>query len=59
MICEFPFCIYNQDNQCALDEISINAYGVCDDAIYFNISEYELSDYKKRTLEKYDSYSVE
>ena len=56
MICEFHFCIYNENNQCILDEISINESGICDCAIYPEIDDEYLKQCKQTELKKYGSY---
>lgn len=56
MICEFPFCIYNKDNKCTIDEVRINAYGVCDCALYPTIDKMYLDYCKKKELKLYERY---
>lgn len=56
MKCEFKFCIYNENNKCTLDEISVNFYGVCDSALYVEIDEETLEKSKMQTKETYHSY---
>jgi hypothetical protein len=52
--CEFDFCIYNESGKCDLEEININAYGMCEECMLPNIPENILNKYKKKLLDKFE-----
>lgn len=54
MKCENDFCIYWQDGECVLEDISIDIGGRCDDCIYVNIPEEQLKIARKEILDRYD-----
>ena len=49
MKCEFDYCIYNSDYFCTLNEIEVNAWGMCDCCILVSISKEELELLKEGT----------
>jgi hypothetical protein len=49
MRCEFSFCIYNKNAKCILDEVEINAFGMCDDCIIVSVN----ADFIDAEKEKY------
>jgi len=51
MKCEFVYCIYNEDSLCVLEEIRINALGMCEECIMVTIAEEKLKIMKERDLE--------
>ncbi len=51
--CEFELCIYQHLGFCLLDDIHINAYGMCEDAMLVEIPHYLLDRYKRQHREKY------
>ncbi len=48
LTCTFDLCIYQEDGKCTLNEISINNYGMCDEAIVITLPEDELSRLKQK-----------
>lgn len=50
MNCENNYCVYNSENKCILDEISIDAVGMCAECIYPNIDKQILDKYKNKFL---------
>lgn len=48
MKCEFDLCVYNQDSNCTLDEISINQLGMCEDCMIVELDENMLEQEKQR-----------
>ncbi len=54
MQCENEFCIYWEDGECILEDISIDIGGRCDDCIYVNIPEEQLKTARKEILDKYE-----
>ncbi len=53
MRCENVFCIYWVNNNCGLDEISLDIQGNCQDCIYVDIKEEELENHRQKLLRKY------
>lgn len=53
MRCENSFCIYWKENNCILEEITINPIGLCDDCILVNIEEDVLNQKRKELLDLY------
>ena len=52
VLCENFFCLYNEKEECCLDEIELDVCGCCKSCIYVNIPEAELSKRKKEQIEK-------
>ena len=52
MKCGFDYCIYNDKFCCILEEINVNAWGVCDECIIVTITEEELKILKEKQLTK-------
>ena len=48
MICYASLCVYNEDEECRLGEITINELGMCDDYIMPEIPKDVLESCKKR-----------
>ena len=46
MECENIFCVYQKDNKCKLDKITLDIQGNCTSCIYVNINEKTLDNYK-------------
>ncbi len=46
MMCENIFCIYWNDNNCILENISLDIQGKCNECIYVNISDDKLLKYR-------------
>lgn len=44
--CGFGYCVYQEDDRCTLDNIRINQYGMCNDALIINIPSQILNEYK-------------
>lgn len=53
MNCEFYLCIYNYANQCILNEIEINVYGMCDSCVLIDIPESVIDELKQNKLDNY------
>lgn len=51
--CENYLCIYQKNNQCILDNISLDELGMCDQCIYVDVEEGELNTIKKKMLDYY------
>ena len=49
--CENILCIYQSNNRCILDSISVDGLGMCTECIYPNIDK-EILDHAKITLLK-------
>ena len=58
MICENNFCIYWEDDNCILDEISLNTFGCCEECICVNIEEEYLKIKRKELLDKYEKEAL-
>jgi len=50
MQCLFNFCIYNKDQKCTLNEISIDTMGMCGECIPVNFDSSFLEAEKKRQV---------
>lgn len=50
MKCEYVLCIYKENGQCTVSEVSINTLGMCDGAITATIPPEDLLRYKTETL---------
>ena len=50
MLCDTSLCIYWNEGNCILNEISIDSLGMCDSCIYVDIDEAELSKLLKKQL---------
>ncbi len=57
MNCENYFCIYWSEDNCLLDEISLDVMGICKSCIYLNIDKIILEAYRKDTLDKIEEES--
>ena len=55
MNCKNFFCIYQKDEKCLLDEISVNICGMCEDCIYANIPEDILESEKEKLRKKFET----
>ena len=53
MRCENNFCIYCDNNQCILENISLTANGTCSDCIHINIDDDILKSEKQKLLNKF------
>ena len=51
MYCENYLCIYQDNERCTIDEISLDVMGMCTSCIYPNIEDKVLKELKKETLE--------
>ncbi|MBQ6815930.1 MAG: hypothetical protein IJP26_01680 [Clostridia bacterium] len=56
MECENLFCIYQENNHCILNEITLDIVGQCDSCIYVEIPKFELENYKIQLRNKLKSY---
>lgn len=54
MTCYNNFCIYEKENNCILDTITLNETGMCLECININIPEEIINREKMILLEKYD-----
>ena len=52
MKCEVDYCIYNREFLCTVDEIDINALGMCDACIIISFDKAFLEKEKKRQLDE-------
>ena len=50
MKCENNYCIYQYEDKCILDEISIDSLGMCTECIYPDIDEKTLNEAKTKNL---------
>ncbi len=50
MTCENIFCIYQRNNECILEEISLDIIGICDNCIYVDIDTKMLNELKENQL---------
>ena len=50
MKCENNYCIYQYEDKCILDEISIDGLGMCAECIYPDIDEKTLNEAKTKNL---------
>ncbi len=55
MECSNFFCIYQKDDKCMLDEISLDICGRCQECIYPNIPTYILEAEKEALRKKFDT----
>ena len=53
MNCENKFCVYQYNENCVLDKVSIDHSGMCTECIYLDIDEEILNEAKLKLLEKY------
>lgn len=53
MRCEQRFCIYNDEDECLLDEIEVNVIGMCDSFILVPISKKTLKTAKNQLLSEF------
>lgn len=53
MKCENEFCVYQENSECILKEISLDIMGQCMDCIYVNIDEQTISNAKQKFRDKY------
>ena len=52
MQCENLFCIYWAENECVLDDITLDIKGICQSCIYVNIQESDLRSCRYKKLQK-------
>ena len=52
MKCEFDYCIYNKEYACILDEIQIDALGICASCEIVVIQKEIVEKYKKARLDE-------
>ena len=52
MQCENLYCIYWADNECVLENITLNIKGICQSCIYAEIEEGILHQRRKQALRK-------
>ena len=45
--CDFDYCIYNKKYKCTLDEINVNAFGMCEDCVLVHLDEKLLEKQKQ------------
>lgn len=50
MNCENCFCIYYENGQCLLENISLNILGMCENCVYINIDEEILHKEREKGL---------
>lgn len=56
MKCENLFCLYEENGNCILDEISLDIIGQCTDCIYVDIPQKDLNKFKSIHLKKMKDY---
>lgn len=54
MHCECDLCIYNQNNFCILDEITVSVSGACDNCVFVSLPEAYLEKQKNIQLDRLD-----
>ena len=52
MQCENIFCIYWEENECILDNITLDIKGICQSCIYVDVQKNELLGYRRKSLQK-------
>lgn len=52
MQCDNIFCVYWSKEKCALEEITLNAYGTCESCIYVDIDEKLLERKREEFFER-------
>ena len=56
MNCENKFCIYWDDDCCALNEVSLDILGTCTSCIYVDIDDKTLKEEREKALKRIDYY---
>jgi len=51
MDCEKEYCIYNMDNRCRFEKVTINSLGMCDDSVLISLDKGFLAKEKARQLQ--------
>ena len=51
--CENYFCIYEKDGKCVLEEVEIDAHGVCGDCVYPCVDFEKLEQIKENYRKNY------
>ncbi len=54
MYCENELCIYQEDNECILNEIEIDYAGMCRSCLTVSIPETQLTEMKRAERESLD-----
>ena len=54
MVCANYLCIYCENNECTLNQISIDAHGHCEECIQIDINDEQLATIKRETIEKFE-----
>lgn len=54
MVCANYLCIYCENNECTLNQISIDAHGHCEECIQIDINDEQLAIIKRKTIEKFE-----
>lgn len=52
MLCENLFCVYWEEDQCLLDEISLSITGSCQECIYVSLDQEILNVRRKQALKR-------
>ncbi len=55
MKCENCFCIYQENEECILNDINIDITGQCDSCICVNIPSTDLHKYKKQLRDNFSN----
>jgi hypothetical protein len=55
MQCENQYCIYQKENKCRHEKISVNSLGMCDDCIIVSLDENFLATEKEKQLQEIDN----
>ena len=52
MECRYEFCLYNEQDACTLEKISINEAGLCEACILVSLEKEQLEEEKRKQLKK-------
>ena len=58
MNCENLYCIYEKDGACVLDEVGINANGLCSECILVSLSFEALEKLKQIQRDEFDKKDI-
>lgn len=52
MNCDNIFCVYNLEKNCSIDNVTMDANGMCQDCIYINLEDKILNQQKLKILNR-------
>ena len=52
MQCENIFCIYWAENECILDNVTLDIKGICQSCVYVEVEENDLRSCRRKALQK-------